>query len=161
MASKSTDSRRDLRVEHLMSTDLGDFNPQRQDVSQSTNNRRTTTRSSRFQSKAWNRQRIQIFADFNAFDGSRSQRAAEQNDEQLENQETIPPLEIGRTKIFRQEHIRFGQAITGTALQYLYTCKEETTCLYDISGGHFQPIYRRMSTFQPWARSQRCFAGYR
>lgn len=92
MASELTDSGRDLRVEHLLAMDLGDFDLRRQHFSQPTNNIRTTTRFSRFQSKTWNRQSIQIFTDFNTFDslrGSRCQGAAERDDEEQNDQEAI------------------------------------------------------------------------
>ena len=59
----------------------------------------TTNRLTRFQSKAWNRQSIQIFADFNDFgspQGIQSQRAAEREDEGYEETETKSPIQPKR-----------------------------------------------------------------
>ena len=58
--------------------------PQSRDVSTALGNGWVVARRSRIPSRAWNRQSILIFADFNDFEsprGSLSQRAAEQDDE--------------------------------------------------------------------------------
>jgi hypothetical protein len=77
----------------------GDTDPRGPAAGQGNNNRRATTRFSRFQSRAWNRQSIQIFADFQTFEsprGSLSQRAAERDDEEHENEEATPSPEVER-----------------------------------------------------------------
>jgi hypothetical protein len=101
MASEPGDFRRDFRIKHHMLLDPEDIETQGPNINQVANNRRATTRFSRFQSRAWNRQSLQIFADFNTFDsprGSRSQRAAEPDDEEHDDQEAIPPPEVERAK---------------------------------------------------------------
>lgn len=76
----------------------GDNAIRARDIGQVANNHRTTTRLSRLQSKACNRQSIQFFADFNTFEsprGSRSQRAAERDEE---HEEITPSLEAEPTE---------------------------------------------------------------
>lgn len=101
MASGPPEFDRDPRIRTLISLSPHYIEPKRPDTVHVPGNRRTATRLSRFQSRAWNRQSIQIFADFNTFDsprGSQSQRTAERDDEDHDDQEAIPPPEVERTK---------------------------------------------------------------
>jgi len=64
-----------------------------QDIRTSVHNGWVMARKSRIPSKAWNRQSILVFADFNNFEsprGSRSQRIAELDDEDLEDTSSRP-----------------------------------------------------------------------
>lgn len=64
-----------------------------QDIRTSVHNGWVMARKSRIPSRAWNRQSILVFADFNNFEsprGSRSQRIAERDDEDLEDAGPLP-----------------------------------------------------------------------
>jgi hypothetical protein len=64
-----------------------------QDIRTSVHNGWVMARKSRILSRAWNRQSILVFADFNNFEsprGSRSQRIAERDDEDLEDAGPLP-----------------------------------------------------------------------
>jgi hypothetical protein len=101
MAFRLPEFDRDPGIKTLISLSPHYIDAQRPDNVQLADIRRTATRLSRFQSKAWNRQSIHIFADFNTFDsphGSRSQRAAERNDEEHDVQEAITPPELERAR---------------------------------------------------------------
>jgi hypothetical protein len=101
MASGLPEFDRDPRIRTLISLSPHYIDAQRPDTVQLADIRRTATRFSRFQSKAWNRQSIHIFADFNTFDsshGSWSQWAAERNDEEINVQKAITPPELDRAR---------------------------------------------------------------
>jgi hypothetical protein len=110
-----------------------------QDIRTSIHNGWVMARKSRIPSRAWNRQSILVFADFNNFEsprGSRSQRIAELDDEDLEDTNPRPDY----IKLSASSSYSLDKALPEPPY-HVFTLAKKKQLVYIVSlAGLFSPL---------------------